>query len=387
MRTYQLSFQRLAYFLICAAIFIYGIIIGKGLLAPFVFAILFAFVLKPVSDWFEQFMRRIPAILCSMFIVALPLLGLVTLFGIQLGNIFYETRDIVSGLLEGVNDLIATIDRGLGLELMQDETLLSENLTALIRNSLGIVTGGISTSGVFIADTILLLIYTFFLLLYRSAIRDFLMSQMSPATRDKGSQLIDQIQHVAQGYLFGLFVVILILALLNSLGLWLIGIDYAFFWGVLGAFLAVIPYIGTTLGGTLPFLYAFATTDTLWQPIAVAIMYMSIQSLEGNFITPKVVGSSVNINPFAAILGLVIGGTLWGIAGLVLALPILAIIKITFQTIDQTRPLSLLLSEQLYRKSHLFEERFSEPKYRLANLFRMEEDIDGEEEKETETGS
>ena len=379
MRSNQLSLQRLAYFLICAAIFIYGLIVGKGLLAPFVFAVLFAFLLKPVSDWFENYMHRIPAILCSMFIVALPLLGLITVFGIQLGNIFYETRDIISGLLEGFNDLVASIDRGLGLELMEDETLLSENLTALIRNSFGIVTGGISTSGVFIADMALLLIYTFFLLLYRSAIRNFLMSQLSPATREKGSRLIDQIQRVAQGYLFGLFIVILILALLNSVGLWLIGIDYAFFWGVLGAFLAIIPYIGTTLGGTLPFLYAFATTDTLWQPIAVAVMYMSIQSLEGNFITPKVVGSSVNINPFAAILGLVIGGTIWGIAGLILALPILAIVKITFQSIEQTRPLSLLLSEQLYRKSHLFEERFSDGKFHLSNLFRNEE-VDEEEE-------
>jgi predicted PurR-regulated permease PerM len=379
MPNYQLSFQRLAYFLICATILIYFLIIAKGLLAPFVFAMLFAFVLKPVSDWFEGFMRRIPAILCSMFVVALPLLAIISLFGIQLGNIFYETRDIISGLLESVNDLIAQIDRGIGIQLIREEGLVSENLTALIRNSFGIVTGGISTSGVFIADTVLVLIYTFLLLLYRSALRDFFMSQLSRKTREKGARLIDQIQHVSQDYLLGLLIVMLILALLNSLGLLLIGIDYAFFWGVLGAFLAIIPYVGTTLGGILPFLFAIATTDTTWQPIAVAVMYMSIQSLEGNFITPKVVGSSVNINPFAAILGLVIGGSLWGVAGLILALPILAIIKITFQAIDQTQPLSLLLSEHLYRKSYLFEERYDKPKYRLSNLFRSEDSAPEEE--------
>jgi predicted PurR-regulated permease PerM len=379
MPSYQLSFQRLAYFLICVTILTYFLIVARGLLAPFVFAMLFAFVLKPISDWFEGFMRRIPAILCSMIIVALPLLAIISLFGIQLGNIFYETRDIISGLLESVNDLVAQIDRGIGGQLIREEGLLSENLTALIRNSLGIVTGGISTSGVFIADTVLVLIYTFLLLLYRSALRDFFLSQLSRKTRKKGAQLIDQIQHVSQDYLLGLLIVMLILALLNSLGLLLIGIDYAFFWGVLGAFLAIIPYVGTTLGGILPFLFAIATTDTLWQPIAVAIMYMSIQSIEGNFITPKVVGSSVNINPFAAILGLVIGGSLWGVAGLILALPILAIIKIALQTIDQTQPLSLLLSEHLYRQSHLFEERYDKPKYRLSNLFRSEDSAAEEE--------
>lgn len=370
MQNNQLSFHRLAHFLICFAIFIYGLIVAKGLLVPFIFAILFALVIKPILDWLETYLPRIPAILCSMLIIALPLVALIFLFGLQLGNIFYEARDIISGLLEGVNDLIANIDERLGLKLMQDETLISENLTSLFRESIGLLGGGITSSGAFIADLVLVLIYTFFLLLYRSALRDFAMSQIAPATREKGIKLIDQIQGVAQGYLFGLFVVILILALLNSLGLWAIGIEYAFFWGVLGAFLAIIPYIGTTLGGTLPFLYAFATTDTLWQPVAVAVMYMTIQSLEGNFITPKVVGSSVNINPFAAITGLVFGGTLWGIAGLILALPVLAIVKITFQSIDRTQPLSLLLSEQLYTKSYLFRERFSSDKYRLSSLFR-----------------
>lgn len=384
MQNNQLSFQRLAHFLICLTILIYGLIVAKGLLVPFVFAILFALVMKPILNWIENFLPRIPAILGSMLIIALPLMALIFLFGLQLGNIFYEARDIISGLLEGINDLIAGIDERLGLKLMQDESLVSENLTSIFRESIGLLGGGITSSGAFIADLVLVLIYTFFLLLYRSALRDFAMSQLAPATREKGTKVIDQIQGIAQSYLFGLFVVILILALLNSLGLWAIGIEYAFFWGVLGAFLAIIPYIGTTLGGTLPFLYAFATTDTLWQPAAVAVMYMTIQSLEGNFITPKVVGSSVNINPFAAITGLVIGGTLWGIAGLILALPVLAIVKITFQSIDRTQPLSLLLSEQLYTKSYLFRDRFNRDKYRLSSLFRSGNGEEDEEQPEPE---
>ena len=112
----------------------------------------------------------------------------------------------------------------------------------------------------------------------------------------------------------------LILGVLNSFGLWLIGIDYPVFWGFLGAFLAIIPYIGTAIGGLLPFLYALATTSTLWQPMAVIGWFVLVQQIEGNLITPKVLGSSVKVNPFAAIFALFFGGYLWGIPGLILAI-------------------------------------------------------------------
>src|SRR5690606_17310314 len=111
------------------------------------------------------------------------------------------------------------------------------------------------------------------------------------------------------------------LGTINSLGLYIIGIEHAMLFGFFAAFLNIIPYIGTTIGGSLPVLYALLNYDELWRPIAVLIFYQLVQTVEGNFITPKIVGSKVSINPFIAIVVLIIGGFYWGIAGMVLSIP------------------------------------------------------------------
>ena len=158
---------------------------------------------------------------------------------------------------------------------------------------------------------------------------------------------------------------------MNSLALYLIGIKYAWFWGLLAAFLAIIPYVGTFIGGLLPFVYAIASTGTWWQPAAVAALFLVIQFIEGNFITPKVVGESVKINPFFAIISLIVGGMLWGIAGIVLALPGMAILRIILKQIPIFMPISALLSSELYKDADLFEEKFDSEKYRIASFFKF----------------
>src|SRR5690606_7771915 len=110
---------------------------------------------------------------------------------------------------------------------------------------------------------------------------------------------------------------------------------------------AIIPYIGTTLGGMLPFLYAVATADNWWQPLTVVGMYVIIQQLEGNIITPKVVGSSVSINPLVALLAIIVGGFIWGVSGIILAIPIAGVIKIILDHNERTASIGFLLGNQM----------------------------------------
>lgn len=161
-----------------------------------------------------------------------------------------------------------------------------------------------------------------------------------------------------------------ILGILNSLGLWFIGITYPAFWGFLAAFLAIIPFVGTFLGGLMTVIYAVATTTSIWQPIAVIGLFSFVQFLEGNVITPKIVGESVKVNPLAIILSLVIGGSIWGVAGLILAVPVIATLKKIMEQVDVTKPFSLLLSSELYQKDELFEEQFNEERFRLGQMFK-----------------
>ncbi|MDX1373493.1 MAG: AI-2E family transporter, partial [Nitrososphaeraceae archaeon] len=119
-----------------------------------------------------------------------------------------------------------------------------------------------------------------------------------------------------------------------------------FLFGFLAATLSIIPYIGTTLGATIPVLYAFMSHDSLFIPLAVAILFWAIQLIESNFLSPKVVGSSLNVNPLAAILSLIIGAAVWGVAGMILFLPLTAMLKVFCQEFDELKPIAMLINDE-----------------------------------------
>src|SRR5690606_221941 len=180
---------------------------------------------------------------------------------------------------------------------------------------------------------------------YKVAFRNFIISQFPKQNREDISEVLTSISKVSQQYFLGRLLGLRILAIRNSLGLWILGIGFPILWGTLAAILTIIPYIGTTLGGTLPFIYAFATEDSLWAPVGVVIMYQIVQQLEGNIITPKIVGGTMKLNPFVSIVAMVAGGLMWGITGLIIALPVIAIIKILFDHTELMKPIGLLLDK------------------------------------------
>ena len=363
-----LNIQRLAYLLIVIFLMVYLLIIGSEIIIPFVFAGFFMFVSYPVCNWFEKKFNRIFSIIATFFVVTMPLVAAILLFVGQSIEVFSQLPDLTGRLqtvfINGQNWLNETFDISPG----STQEWLNENLGTILSSPVDAVGSGLISSGTVIASLFLILIYTFLLLLYRSSIRNFFLGQFSKEHREGAGLFIEDIQMVTQKYLYGLGLVMLILGVLNSFGLYFIGIEYAFFWGFLAAFLAIIPYIGTFLGGLMPFLYALVTTDTTWQPVAVAILFTVIQSIEGNLITPKIVGSSVKVNPLAAILSLLIGASIWGVAGLIVALPFIAILRVIFDRIDFLRPVSVLLSDDLMEKRDVFLNEFDHNRYRLASF-------------------
>jgi predicted PurR-regulated permease PerM len=213
-------------------------------------------------------------------------------------------------------------------------------------------------------------IFIFFVLLYRGAIKNFILIQFPRQKQLEIQEILGQVQNLVRKYLYGMLTVILILAILNSFGLWIIGLDYPIFWACLAALLSIIPYLGTTIGGLLPFMYAFATSEFWWQPLAVVALYVTVQQIEGNLITPYVVGSNVKINPFVALIALLIGGIIWGVAGIVLAIPIAAILKLVFDHVEGLKPVGVLMSSGLHHKESEFTRNWNEDKYRITSLLK-----------------
>lgn len=365
------NIQRFAHLLIVICLLVYILNIGKNIIAPIVFAMFFAFMLKPVSDFFERYLKtRVVSIFCSFIVALIPVVLIILLFTAQSVDVFKNMPAISGKIKNGINKIISILQQNFGLSKADGEEWLTDNMSSALDAPMQIIGGWLSSSSTLLISVFLMLLYTFFFLLYRTSIKNFILGQFTKKQREDARYLIHDVQSVAQQYLSGLAVVIVILGTLNSIGLLLIGIKYAFFWGFLGAFLAIIPYIGTILGGFLPFIYAIATTDTLWQPMAIVALYGTVQAIEGNLITPKVVGSSVEINPLAAIIALLIGGAIWGVSGLILALPLVAITRIVFEHINMLKPLALLLSSELYDERDKFLNEYDGEDYRIANYFK-----------------
>ncbi len=368
---YTLSLQKIAYLLIIAAILTYLSVIAKSLIIPFVFAGFFAFLLKPICDKMEQKItnRGIAAFL-SFFVVLIPLTALIVLFAMQFMEVVTDLPAIGKRLEEGVNNAFLWVNRQVGLSGTNSKEWISKNASKLMDAPLAFVGSSISSSTAFLTSLLLCLLYTFFLLLYRTSIKNFILIQVSEDKRTSTEKVLSKIQGVVQKYLSGMGTVMLILGVFNSFGLFLIGIEYAFFWGFMAAFLAIIPYVGTFIGGFLPFAFSMATADNYLQPALVVLLFAIVQTLEGNIITPKIVGSSVKVNPLAAILSMVTGGFIWGVAGLILALPTIAVLRVMMSQIDFLKPLSVLLSSDIYGNEEIFEEKYDSDRFRFWNFFK-----------------
>ncbi len=349
---------------------------GRSLLFPFLFAIFFSFLLIPLEKWlFKKINKKVVSIVGSLLIVLGIVGGLGFIFGYQLINIVSDMNSIQDQLKQGIEEIVMFIDANVPyVDMPADPQSMNDLIASIVQAPVQFVGSGISSSAGFLFNATLTLIYTIFLLIYKDAFKDFIMIQFAKDKRDEISSIISQSVEMIQHYLMGMVTVVIILAFLNTIGLLLIGVEHAIFWGVLAAFLVIIPYIGTTLGGLLPFLYSLATYEYTWQPMAVVIMYIVIQQIEGNFITPKIVGSSVRINPFFALIGIVILGSLMGLGGIVLAIPMMAILKLVADSIDFLKPVALLMDKDLMKKRHLFFAKYDREDYRFSSLMKEEAD-------------
>lgn len=371
MNTINISLQRLTYFMALLLLATYFIIVCQSILTPLAFGALFAFMLKPFSAFFERIIKwRILAILLAMFSAFIPIILGTYFFSAQFVNVIQDIPSITDELNAGIATIYNWASQLFSYSRAETNAFLSEQAPKLLNAPLAFLGVGVSSSTSFFVSFFLCIIYVFLFLLYRSAFNSFLLLQAGPDNSEKVRNLLQKIQSLVQRYIYGMLSVILILGILNSFGLWLIGIRHPMFWGFLAGTLAIIPYIGTFIGGLLPFLFALATTDGIWPPIAVVVLFGGVQALEGNFITPNVVGSAINVNPLAAIIALLLGAKIWGISGMVLALPAIAVLKEILKQFDAWRPVGFLLSDDISNGKNVFEKKWDNEKFRLRNFFR-----------------
>jgi predicted PurR-regulated permease PerM len=290
-------------------------------------------------------MGRTPAILFCILLVLIVLVGLIWFFSSQALGFQDQIPMIEKRGTELLNELQDWISRTFKMNTKQQVSYVENAGKNLLGQSGEIFSSISGFTGDLVTVLGLMPIYIFFILYYRTFFMNFLTMLFSDQRKETVFKVGAEIEQVCQNYLLGLLTVIVIVAVLNTAGLMLLGIENAMFFGLLASLLCVIPYIGIAIGSILPALIALVTKDSAWYALGVILIMLFVQVLEGNFITPFIVGGRVSVNQIVAVIALLVLGSLWGAIGMILAIPFTAIVKVIFDNVDGLKPWGYLLGE------------------------------------------
>lgn len=317
---------------------------GSSLLIPFWTAVILSLAIFPAVRKLERLgLHRVIGITLTLLLIFVVISLLVFLIGAQINSFIKELPTIVKrfeGLLQSVQQFIQN-----QFEVAPENqlTLLRDNIMQSFNTGVGFVTSTISTTSNILFYLSIIPVYMFFMIYYYEIWAGFFISLVKNEKESLVKSILVKTVNVIKSYVGGLFFVIIIVAILNSVGFLILGIEYAIFFGSLIALLSIIPYFGLLMGSTVAILYIFLTTDSLFYPLGILVIVQIVQFLEGNFITPYVMGSQIKLNALAIIFGLLLGSFTWGAMGMILSVPTLAIVKLICDSIDGLKPFGRLL--------------------------------------------
>ncbi len=322
----------------------YVLVLAHSLFIPLLAAFIVALLLKPFSSQMEKI--KLPRAISTTLAVLLMLVfiaGLSTFFSVQIASITSDTDTLMHGFNSLFDKAQAWTKDHLGIAPDDQIIYLKSSLGTVLKNSSAFFKNTLFATAGFLSTFVLFVLALFFFLYYRSFLVSFLYLASQKKHHHRITIILNQIERVVRKYILGLLLVITIMATLNITGLLILGVKHAIFFGAFAAILTIIPYVGIVVGSLLPIVFTLTTMDSLWYPAGVLMLFIGVQFVEGNFITPNIIGNQVSINPFAAILGLLIGGMMFGIAGVIFAIPLLAIGKVLCDEIDALKPLGYLI--------------------------------------------
>jgi predicted PurR-regulated permease PerM len=339
--------QKVSFFLLAVILFIYGLIAIRNFLYPMAFGLLLAYLLYPLAKWLENI--KLPRVLANLIVIigALGILASLILFAYRMvSSVASELPELFETGIANLSKMLADILSYFGFDRGDTQELIEEQTSSIFESSGKYIETLFNATSTTIVSIGLMPVYIFLFLYYRTKFLYFLLKLAGESFKENMIGILREISTVMVQYISGVFVVVLILCVINSLGLWIIGLKHAIALGIIAAVFNFIPYFGTILGGMVPFLFAFLFEGNPGLALKVVILFIIIQFFENNVLTPNIVGGNVKISPFFVITGLVAASMVWGIPGMLLVVPLLATIRIIFSYSDALRPYAFLLSNE-----------------------------------------
>ena len=339
----QLGFKFLVLFFIC-----YFIYVAQDILIPFAFAVLLAVLLLPFVNILEK--KNVPRVLSiaiSLLLSFIFISAIIYFLSTQIANFVDDIPSIKKHLNDHWITLQKWIKTKLHISLREQDQYFNQTAEKLKDSGSDYLSETFFSITQAVMLLILLPIYTFLILYYRDLIRRFLYTVFRKEHCDRLTLVIKQSKLMINSYMTGLLIEMGIIAASNSIGLVMLGIKYALFFGVLAAVLNIIPYIGMFTATLFTVLVTLTTSNNTSDIVWVIVIMYGIHMIDVNILMPKIVASRLRINALISILGVVIGGALTGVSGLFLSVPAVAMTKIICDQVEGLEAWGILLGDDI----------------------------------------
>ena len=262
-----------------------------------------------------------------------------------------DASGIEQNLTKKLDEFRQFVKETFAISTQKQKELVQEQQASSSGGASSFVTKLLAGLGGFLTNTILVLVYMFLFLYFRTHLKNFILQLLPKESSAKTGKVIQNSRKVAQKYLTGLAMMIGCLWVMYGIGFSIIGVKGAIFFAILCGLLEIVPFVGNLTGNAITVLMVIAQGGSMQMVLGVLITYAVVQFIQTYLLEPLVVGSEVNINPLFTIIGLVLGELIWGIPGMVLAIPLLGIAKIICDNVEGLKPYGYLLGTGKKQKS------------------------------------
>ncbi|MFD2870964.1 AI-2E family transporter [Mucilaginibacter ximonensis] len=337
-------YERLSLILIGLLALGFLVIQGKDVLDPLMFGFLFAILLSPVSGFFERKLKAPRSVSSFLSIILLVsfIAGVLYLVGSQITKLTDDWPMLQKQIAQSVNDLYDWVQSTFHYDVTKQKIFLSNTEHKILSRGSEVVSTTFGAVSSLMLFYVFIMIFTFFILFYRKLLFSFILQAFGKTNEPIVHDIVENIQAILRQYILGLLLEMIIVATVACTVFLLIGIKYAALLGIIVGLFNIIPYLGIFTALLLSVLITFATgpvSNAVW----VAISVIAIHAVDANVLLPTVVGSKVRLNALITFLGIILGEMMWGLSGMFLSIPVMAIFKIIFDRIESTKPWGYLL--------------------------------------------
>ncbi|AXB57916.1 AI-2E family transporter [Flavobacterium fluviale] len=345
-------YAKLSFILVILICFAFIFCTGKDIITPVLMAFLFAVLLLPIFTFLNtkfKFPRHLAAIVCLLIFLSF-IVGILVFISYQVTYMANDFGTIKKNANSFIIEIHKFIRENFQVSIGEQKKYLDTVTKDSVKNGQATIISSIISISDVLLDSTIIVIYTFLFLIYKEHFKLFLAKLISPQNHTVLKDILSQIKVSVNNYIVSLIIEMLVVSVLTGLGLWIIGIKYFILLGLITGILNLIPYIGILIAGVITVLASLTGSADTSVILGILIVNIIVQFIDNNLLVPLIINSKVEINAFVSIMGIIVGGAAAGIAGMFLAIPLLAILKIIFDRIESLSPWGYLMGNHVPRK-------------------------------------